>query len=59
MLIPVDTVFQSLNDIATLHYLMRLAPIPENQICIEILQLLDKWRYQSLVTLFFSSLVVR
>ena len=59
MLIPVDTVFQSLNDIATLHYLIKLAPIPGNQICIEILQLLDEWRYQSLVTLFFSSFVVR
>ena len=30
---------------------MKSAPIPGNQSCFEILQLLDKWRYQNLVIL--------
>ena len=40
------------------HYLMKLAPIPLNQSSFEILQLLDIWRYQSFVTLFFSSTLI-
>ena len=36
---------------------MKPAPIPGNQSSFEILQLLDIWRYQSLI-LFFSSVVV-
>ena len=36
---------------------MKPAPIPGNQSSFEILQMLDIWRYQSLI-LFFSSVVV-
>ena len=36
---------------------MKPAPIPGNQSSFEILQLLDIWRYQSLI-LFFSSVAV-
>ena len=42
----------------TFHYLMKSAPIPGNQSSFEILQLFDIWRYQSLVILFFSSVVI-
>ena len=42
----------------TFHYLMESAPIPGNQSSFEILQLLDAWRYQSFVILFFSSVVI-
>ena len=42
----------------TFHYLMKSAPIPGNQSSFKILQLLDIWRYQSLVILFFSSVVI-
>ena len=41
----------------TFYYLMKSAPIPENQNSFEILQLFDIWRYQSLVILFFNSAV--
>ena len=41
----------------TFHYLMKSAPIPGNQSSFEILQLFDLRRYQSLVILFFSSVV--
>ena len=37
------------------HYLMKLAPIPENQSSFRILQLFDIWRFQRLMILFFSS----
>ena len=37
---------------------MKSAPIPGNQSSFKILQLFDIWRYQSLVTLFFSSVVI-
>ena len=40
------------------HYLMKSAPIPGNQSSFEILQLFDIWRYQSLVILLFSSVVI-
>ena len=36
---------------------MKWAPIPGNQSSLEALQLFDIWRYQSLVILFFSSVV--
>ena len=39
----------------TLHYLMKSAPIPGNQ---SSLQLFDTWRYESLVILFFSSVMI-
>ena len=39
------------------HYLMKLAPIPGNQCFFEILQSFDKWHFQSLVILFFGSVV--
>ena len=42
----------------TFHYLMKSAPIPRNQSSLEILWLLDIWRYQSLVILFFNSVVI-
>ena len=38
------------------HYLMKLAPIPGNQGSFEIL--FDIWRYQSLMILCFSSVVI-
>ena len=37
---------------------MKSAPTPGNQSCFKILQLFDIWRYQSLVILFFSSVVI-
>ena len=38
---------------------MKSVPIPGNQYSFEILQLFDDtWRYQSLVILFFSSIVI-
>ena len=37
---------------------MKSAPIPGNQSFIEILQLFDTWRYQSLEILFFNSVVI-
>ena len=55
---PFYNVFQELNNKYTFHYLMKLAPIPGNQSSFEILQLFDIWRYQSLVILFFSSVVI-
>ena len=42
----------------TFHYLMKWALILGNQSSFEILQLSAIWRYQSLVTLFFSSVVI-
>ena len=38
-------------------YLMESAHITENESSFETLQLLDTWRYLSLVVLFFSSVV--
>ena len=37
---------------------MKSAPIPRNQSSFEILELFGIWRYQSLVILFFSSVVI-
>ena len=42
----------------TFHYLMKSALTPGNQSYSEILQLLDIWRYQNLVLLFFSSVLI-
>ena len=42
----------------TFHYLMKSATIRGNQSSLELLQLFDIWRYQSLVILFFSSVVI-
>ena len=42
----------------TFHYLMKLSRIPGNQSSFEILQLFDIWLYQSLVILFFSSVLI-
>ena len=42
----------------TFHYLMKSAIIPGNQSSLEILRLLRIWRYQSLVILFFNSIVI-
>ena len=42
----------------TFYYLMKSAPISGNQSSFEILQLIDIWRYQGLVILFFSSVVI-
>ena len=42
----------------TFHYLMKSTSIPGNQSSFEILQLFDIWRYQSLVILFLSSVVI-
>ena len=42
----------------TFYYLMQFAPIPRNQNSFEILQLFDIWRYQSLMKLFFSSVII-
>ena len=42
----------------TFRYFMKSAPIPGNQSSFEILELFDIWRYQSLVILFFSSVVI-
>ena len=42
----------------TFYYMMKSAPIPGNQSSFEILQLFDIWRYQSLVILFYSSVVI-
>ena len=39
------------------HYLMKSASIQGNQSSFDVLQLFDIWRYQSLVMLFFSSIV--
>ena len=39
------------------YYFMKSAPISGNQTSFEILQLFDIWHYQSLVMLFFSSVV--
>ena len=39
-------------------YLMKSITNPQNQSSFEILQFFVKWRYQSLVTLFFSSAVM-
>ena len=41
-----------------LHYLMKLPLTPRNQSFFEILQLFNIWCYQSLVILFFSSVVI-
>ena len=40
------------------HYLMKSAPILGNQSSFEVFELFDIWRYQSLVILFFSSVVI-
>ena len=40
------------------HYLTKSAVIPRNQSSFEMLQLFDIWRYQSLVILFFSFVVI-
>ena len=40
------------------HYLIKSTPITGNQSSFEILQLFDMWRYQSPLTLFFSSVVI-
>ena len=37
---------------------MKSAPIQGNQSSFEILQLFDKWRYQVLEVLFFSSVLI-
>ena len=42
----------------TFHYLMKSAPVPGIQSSFEILQLFDIWRYESLVILFFNSVVI-
>ena len=40
------------------HCLMKSGPIPGNQSLFEILQLIDIWRYKSLMMLFFSFVVI-
>ena len=42
----------------TFHYLKNSIPIRGNQSSFKILQLFDIWRYQSLVILFFSCVVI-
>ena len=42
----------------TFHYLKNSVPIRGNQSSFKILQLFDTWRYQSLVILFFSCVVI-
>ena len=42
----------------TFHNLIKPTPIPGSQNSFEILQLFRIWRYQSLVILFFSSVVI-
>ena len=42
----------------TFHYLKNSVPIRGNQSSFKILQLFDIWRYQSLVILFFSCVVI-
>ena len=42
----------------TFHYLKNSVPIRGNQSSFKILQLFDMWRYQSLVILFFSCVVI-
>ena len=42
----------------TFHYITKSATIPGNQGSFEILKLSNIWRYQSLVTLFFSSIAI-
>ena len=37
---------------------MKSGPIPGNQSLFEILQLIDIWRYKSLMMLFFSFVVI-
>ena len=42
----------------TFHYLKNSVPIRGNQSSFKILQLFDIWRYQSLMILFFSCVVI-
>ena len=42
----------------TFHYLMKSVPVSVNESSFEILQLFDIWRYQSLVILFFTYVVI-
>ena len=52
---PFDTVSKLLNE--AFHYLMNSVTNKVNQSSFEIFQLVDTWRYQNLVILFFSSVV--
>ena len=42
----------------TFHYIIKSATIPGNQGFFKILQLSNIWRYQSSLTLFFSSIAI-
>ena len=42
----------------TFHYIKKSATIPGNQGSFKILQLSNIWRYQSSLTLFFSSIAI-
>ena len=52
---PFDTVSKLLNEV--LRYLMNSVTSKVNQSSFEIFHLVDTWRYQSLVILFFSSVL--
>ena len=54
---PFDTGFQYLNDIPFI-FNTKSAPIPGNQGSFQILQLFNTSRYQSLVILSFSFVVI-